>query len=405
MWRIQSTHEQSETEYLDQAIERIEGDQELFLRAEALLSAAEKAEPLMAECFRTPQDIRYHSEGPTVRYHLRLMLMVLYALSEEKLHLIDIEEFRRLQGYEGEIDELEEILKENIALFEVFILCHDVGKWPSVFFSSKKSSRGDELGFQMGREHHFAEKHDERVQMREKYIALFAKFKAQHPNEPASEVQSNFFLTYGIEVHYPGHARMVHSPVYEDLIDRFVMTHKLPGRDRDLVFDLMSYHIEFLHDFKDVNSHKIGTYLHLATKRGYDGDDFVDLMQGCLLLDTVFGSKRLSAHGHWHDPSILVNCLRSEHEFAPLRRVEKEAEREAAEKRGRNQAFKEVGLDGIAMMDLLKMEAGPKFGMMLRRIHAAILGQGEMPKFDKKIAHEIEQRSLEYYNKIFVKGE
>jgi len=38
MWRIQSTHEQSETEYLDQAIERIEGDQELFLRLNPFLS-------------------------------------------------------------------------------------------------------------------------------------------------------------------------------------------------------------------------------------------------------------------------------------------------------------------------------------------------------------------------------
>jgi hypothetical protein len=405
MWRFQSVHKQSETEYLNQAVERIQGDSELYQRAEALLSGAEKAEPLMMDCFKTPQDSRFHAEGPSVRYHLRLMLMTLYALSEEKLHLIDIEEFRRLEGYAGEIDELEEIIKENIALFEVFILCHDVGKWPSVFFHTKKNSRGEELGFQMQRAQLFADKHDERAQLREKYLTLYDDFQSNHLNEPSCDVQSNFFLTYGIEVHYPGHASKIHAPVYESLIDRFVTTHRLPGRDRDLVFDLMGMHIDFLNDFRSVDPIKIQNYFHIATKRGWDADDFIDLMQGCLLLDTVFGSKQLSAHEYSHDPSLLINCLKSEHDFAPKRRAEKEEARELQEKRGRNKAFREVGLDGVALMDLLSAEPGPEFGLVLRRIHAAILGEGSMPQFSKKIMQEIDQRSLAYYNNVFTKRE
>ena len=107
MWRFQSTHERSETEYLDQTIERLEADTFLSKRADALLDGASASEPMLADLFRTPQDIRYHAEGPVVRDHLKQMLIALYGLVEEKFHLIDLEEFRRLKGYEGEIEELE----------------------------------------------------------------------------------------------------------------------------------------------------------------------------------------------------------------------------------------------------------------------------------------------------------
>ncbi len=405
MWRFQSFHERGETEYLDQVIERVRADERFYKRAEAMLSGASEAEPLIADSLRTPQDIRYHAEGPFVHDHLRYMLMGLYAIVDEKVHLIDIEEFRRMKGYEGEIEELEEIIKENAALFEVFTLCHDVAKWATVRFVSREHSRGKEKGFHMNKDAYVHASQAERAKLRTRYLELYQEFEQDHPGHSARELQREFFLTYEIEAHYPHHARQIHAPVYESLLDRFVVAHELPSRDQDLLGDLIGHHMEFNKDFLEVRPERIRRYSHLAQARGWDADDFMDLIQGCILLDMVFGSTRLSAHGYWHDASPLTNILQSEHQYAPIRRVEKMKDRELQEKQSRNNVFREVGLDGVALMELLGTEPGPKFGKELRRIHSGILGRGDMPKFGKTIDHEIEKRALAYYKKTFVAGE
>ena len=405
MWRYKSVHELSDAEYLDQAIERIEVDGILRGHADALIHGASEQEPMIAQLILTPQDIRYHAEGPIVQDHLRLMLMGLYAMAEEKLHLIDIEEFRRLKGYEGEIDEVEEIIKENIGLFEVFTLCHDIAKYSTITFSSPKGSRGEELGFNSPHNHHFDEASHERARLREQYQDLYKEFSAMHPTASDREIQVQFYLTYGIQAHYPHHGRKIHAPMYEDLLDRFCEAHRLPSRDRDLLDDLIAHHMEFNRDFGKSSASSMGRYVHLAKKRGYDADDFIDLMQGCLFLDMVIGSKRLAPHGYWHDPTPLENCLRSEHDWAPQRRVEKTRGHEADEVRARNKAFQKVGLDGVALMDLLNMDAGPEFGMTLRRVHAGVLGRGDMPRFGKNIDQELSVRAGEYYKQVFQKGE
>ena len=168
MWRFQSFHQRSETEYLDEVIDRVRADANLYKRAEVMLSGASEAEPLIADSLRTPQDIRYHAEGPFVRDHLRYMLMGLYALVEGKVHLIDIEELRRLKGYEGEIEELEETIKENAALFEVFALCHDAAKWATVRFVSRDHSRGREKGFHMDENKYVHAAQADRAKLRSK---------------------------------------------------------------------------------------------------------------------------------------------------------------------------------------------------------------------------------------------
>jgi len=405
MWRIESTHVQKESEYLDQVIEKLEVDAHLFEHAQAILTAATHQEPLIAESLKTPQDVRYHAEGPVMRDHLRLMLMFLFALTEEKIHLTDIEEFRRLRGYEGEFQELEDLLKEQSAFFIVFTLCHDVAKWVTTTFSSESGSRGEYLGFNTPRAHHHDEVAHERAQKRDEYLELYKNFSQREFRGTDRETQAQFFLHYGIKVHYPHHARKIHAPVYRDLLQRLCDAHGLTQHDRELVEDLIAHHMECGFDFKVRRPSRIRRYTHLAFKRGYDADDLIDLAQACLLLDQVVGSVRLSPHGPWHDYKGLVHFLQSEHDFAPHRRVEKEALREAEEKKHRNQVLREVGLDGLALMDVLGMEPGPQFGQALRRIQAGILGQGEMPTFGKKIDVEIARRSSLFYTTLFEKGE
>ncbi|MFA4845027.1 MAG: hypothetical protein WC654_00505 [Patescibacteria group bacterium] len=395
MWRFESTHEQKETEYLNAIIERIEVDQHLRGHAQAILDGVAAQEPLIAQSLLTPQDVRYHAEGPIMRDHLTLMLMTLTAVTEEKLHLIDIEEFRRLKGFEGEIQELEDTLKEHVAFFQVFTLMHDVCKWVSISFTGSK----DHATFFP------SSSLEEQLRQRAKYLQLYKTFEQQHIGESPQEIQAQFYLVNRIDVHYHNHARHIHTRVYQDLLNRLCEAHGLTDRDSAFLEDLISHHMEFSSDFSVVRGKRIDRYIHLATKRGYDADDFLDLLQGCQLLDGVCGSKRLSPRGYFHDPSPLINCLKSEHEYAPWRVAQKEREREEAERRARNRLLKEVGLDGVALMDVLNMEPGREFGLALRRVQAGILGKAEMPRFGGKADQEIEKRVAQFYQKSFKKGE
>ena len=405
MWRFESTHERADSQYLDQMIAALEVDAHVQSHADSILDAVAHQEPLIAQSLQTPQDPRFHAEGSVMRDHLRLMLMFVFALVEEKAHMVDIEEFRRLKGYEGEIQELEDLMKENISFFQVYTLCHDVAKWVSVTFSARRGSRGFELGFNKPRAHHFDEAAHERAQKLAQYRELYRQFAGAEFHGTGRQTQAQFYLHYGIDVHYPNHARKIHTPVNGALLTRLCEAHRLPARDREMLEDLISHHMEFGRDFHAVRPARIARYVHLARKRGYDADDFIDLAQACLFLDHSVGSLRLAAHGAWHETDGIVHFLKSEHDFAPHRRDEKEALRETQEKKERNRVLREVGLDGIAMMDVLGMESGPEFGLALRRIHAGIFGQGEMPRFGRKIDVEIEKRAGEYYKKLFEKGE
>jgi hypothetical protein len=406
MWRTRSVHKRGETEYLDAALERLARDARLRERADAAIRAAARQEPLFEEALRTPQSPPFHCEGPFLEDHLRAMLVALYGLAEEKFHLIDVEEFRRLTGYEGEIDEMEEMAKENLALMEAFVLCHDAGKWAALSFTSEEGSEGRRLGFQMRRESDWHEIGvPERAKFRAKYLELYDAFAAERAEEPSRAVQAAFFSAYGIRAHYPGHERLVHASVYHGLMHRFAAARRLTDRDTNLLEDLIANHIDAGLAFAETaEPGKADRFVKIAADREYDADDFLDLLQACLFLDMACGSARRSDHGPWHDPSSVINFLRAEHDYAPWKRAEKEAVREEEKKRARNRAFRAVGLDGVALMELLRMEPGPAFGEMMRRIQAAVVGEGPMPKLPKGVAEEVGTRAEKFYEATFEKG-
>ncbi|MBU0646261.1 hypothetical protein KJ611_02140 [Patescibacteria group bacterium] len=405
MWRMETYKKERDSEFLDGLMERIEMNQHLWQKAEALLSGVAKQEPLFADALRTPQSPHYHAEGPTLQHHLRLMLMVLYAVAEGKLSLLDIEEFRRMKEYEGEIKELEQTIRESAALFEAFILCHDAAKWASVFFSAPKGSRGEQLGFDMDLMFKWDEfGASERAKAREKYLLLFDDFVREHPGENEESIEAQFYLYYGIRVHYPGHERAIHTPVYRHLLERVGVAHGLSEQDRVLLEDLIGHH-QIGEQFNEVRPEGIRKLMHFAQARGYDSDDFIDRLQAGVFLDMVSASKRLAPHGTWRDPSVLINFLRSEHEYQPGRRQEKLLRREAEAKREQNRLFREVGLDGVALMELFEMDPGPQFGKVMRKVHNAIAGKEEIPEWpNQKVANEMKTRVAQYYSRAFDQG-
>jgi hypothetical protein len=402
MWRYQSIHERGETESFSDAMNRIHKDKRLYTRANSFLDAVAKSEPIIADALTTPQSIRYHGEGPYLRSHYISMLQVLYAIEEEKFHFVDIEEFRRMRGFEGELDELEETIKENLALMEVFVLCHDAAKWATVSFSAKEESKGLHLGFSVDESHHWEDEgFVHRAEMRKRYLELFEEFVETHHEGPDQKAQEEFFHEYGISVHYPGHDRMIHSPLYRQLLVRIGEAHGLNDREIALLEDIIGHHLEPLTDFRSVQPKKIKRYHLLANKHGFDADDFLDVFQGCFFLDAVCGSQKFSLKDERYQSVFLERFLRSEHEYAPWLREQKKEKREQKEQRERNRLFKKVGLDGISLMDLLELPPGPEFGVLLRAIHDAILGRTDWPAVSSSAQSELERRTEAFYELAF----
>ncbi len=404
MWRYQSVHQRSQTEYLDEVIARLEFDQGLMCRANATLEAIAAQEPILKESLKTPQDPRSHAEGPFMDAHLRRMLIVLYAVVEEKMHLIDIEEFRRMKGYEGEIDELEEMLKEKHAFFESFILVHDASKMHAIMFFSPAGSRGERYGFSSKYVVDPAIDQQQRHEALDRYRLLFDRFKSDHAHLSERDLQQAFYEAHEIRVSYPHHDRMMYAPVQQSLLERVANAHQLSDRDRSMLSEIIGRHLEF-EAFHKVDLAMTHWLLHLAKANNYDGDDFLDLVGGCIFLDWVCGSMRTNGGGMFHDAHYLTNVFISEHQLFPERRLEKYEARERKKKEERNRYFQDVGLDGVGLMKLLRMRSGPEFGRVMRTIHQAILGEGEMPKFAPAIEKELGTRATAFYNKLFMKGD
>ena len=406
MWRPQIILPQEDSLFFESFMERIKKDSNLQEKAEQILIQAEQDETLIKESYGTPQSPTYHGEGPFLRDHLKLFLQSLHAIVEGGASLLTIEEFRGMKGYEGEIQEMEEVIKENVALFEVFALCHDVAKWSTVYFSAKEGTRGAAAGFSMKREHNWEKEGlSERAKMRTQYLELYEEFASKRTDEFSWQTQSEFALSYGINVHYPGHDRAIHAPVYRALLERMGERYRLPEHDIDLLEDLISHHLSPLKDFSQVRPNRLGHYYHFSRVRGYDADDFIDRLQACVFLDAVCASLHRGAHGTWHEMSLIQNFFRSEHDYAPERRVEKQLKKEEGEQQVQNHYFREVGLDGVALMKLLRMAPGPMFGKVLYQIQQAVLGKGKMPDFDKNITKEIEERSGKFFEFYFQKGQ
>ncbi len=390
MWRLESRHARGETESLDAVLRRITTEDRIQ-RVEHILREAGAKEPLLRDMLNTPQTPPHHAEGPMVSDHLTAALTGLYALIEGDLHLIDIEEFRRLNGYEGEIDELEEMIKEYAAFFEVFLLCHDAPKWVAVSFEQEGES------FSVRGAHWKDEGASLRAKERAEYVKALTLFIQTHPSLSREELGAQFFAMRRMRAHYAGHATLVHAPVYKDLLTRVANSRRLTDHDRELLCDIIAHHMDPIGDFYEkADPDSIPKYVRFAQTHGYDPDDYIDLLQAAVLLDAVFGSRELKRGSAVASPEVLVNFLRAEHAHAPHRRTEKERARVEAYEKKQQKRFREVGLDGVSLLGLFQMEPGPAFGEVLREIQSAVLEKRALPNVRGTHA-ELTRRAKKFY--------
>lgn len=406
MWRRDFFSSDQESRYLDEALALLERDETLRNQANATIRSLASIEPVFADSLRMPQSPNHHAEGPFLEDHLRMTLVSLYAILSGKLHVLEIEEFKRMHGYEGEFQEMEDIIKEHAASFETFVLCHDAAKWSNIFFIASPGTRGFDLGFHQHANLFWDDaRFAEQAKARKTYLELFDAFAKEHANESGRRIQEEFYDVYRIRVRNAGHDKAIHSPVYRGLLARVALARHVSDHEIELLETLIAHHMDPLVDFgKELNPSSTSRYIAIANRHNIDADDFIDFLQACAFLDMVCGNIHPNRHGYWHDPTVVINFFRSEHDFAPWKRQEKEELREDERCRARQRMYRETGLDGVALLDLLGMEPGPAFGSLLKRIHEAIEGYGNMPPLPPDAMDAIGRRIIAYRQKTFVPG-
>ncbi len=394
MWRTDFTKLKEFARGLDEVLFEVEADQELIERANRTISKARKKYPVLADALDSPQSADKHAEGPRLEDHVRHILIVLYGLFDGRFHLLDLEEFRRLKGYEGEIEEIEETIKERAAFFEAFALAHDIGKGAALVFRTPEESKGAKEGLgrsvALGWEEYGGEG---RLIARKKYDDLFETFAADHQDLEPKIVQAEFFKEYRISVSNRGHERFAHMPHFQEVIRSLGGEYRLPEKDIDLLVMAIASHMKPVHsfwrraDFKDYDR-----LVKYSVKMGYDPDDFLDLLLAGTTLDVCFGSEQLTDRGYKHYPGVTINFLKAEHDWGPQKRREAEEKRKDKKKKKRNKIYKEVGLDGDALLELLQMTPGPEFGKLLRQIQGAVEDPAMIPELDRAVTQIIIQR-------------
>jgi hypothetical protein len=87
--------------------------------------------------------------------------------------------------------------------------------------------------------------------------------------------------------------------------------------------------------------------------------------------------------------TVVENFMRAENAASPEIRWLIKKGREEKEEQRWQKTFHETGLDGSALMALLKMKPGPDFGLILKQIQSAARGTGELPRLPSNIVKEL----------------
>lgn len=366
---------------------------EWLSRADETLAKVRKKYPVLSDTLESPQSPDKHAEGPRVNDHLRLMLAALYAILDGRINLLEIEEFARMKGYEGEIEEIERTIKEWAAWYEVFVLMHDIAKGPTVRFIPAPGSLGEQHGFGSLKAGWDEIGGEERLVWRKTYDDLYAGFAATRVGEKRQIIQVEFFKKFGLSVSNWGHAKAIFKPHLEEQVRRCAKEYRINENDTELLIDVIAMHLEPLIRFRKGAEPKDYDYLVThANKQGYDADDYLDLLQGCVLLDMVLGRQAVGPHGYWHDATTIENFLRAEHDWAPWKKEERKKGEKAGRKADIKKLMKEHGLDGNTLMSLTGMTPGPELGKLIGEIERAVEELGYLPELDQKYEAEIMRR-------------
>ncbi len=402
MWRTGHNKPAPFARPLDEVLSDFAHDPFLREWTDQIINEAKAKYPALREALNAPQSANHHGEGPMIEDHVREILKTLYALVEGRFRLSEIEEFARLGGYEGELEELEETIKERAAFFKAFALLHDIGKGAAISFTAEEGSLGAEQGFGQSIALGWGEYGgEERYAAQRKYEDLFDRFAAEHPDLTSQEIQAEFFRKYKITIHHHGHARLIHLPMYEEVARALAEEYRLTEDDTDLLIELCASHMDPLHKFwHDAQAKDYDLMVKHAVEVGRDPDDFLDLLLAGTFLDVPGGSLQL-VNGGYHRPSAaLINFMKAEHDYMPHRRAQTEQARAERMLKQKREVYRQVGLDGDTLLDFMGMTPGPDFGKLLKEIQGAVERPEMMPDLSPALRPEVSKRIVAAREKI-----
>jgi hypothetical protein len=371
MWREWTSHQRGETKFLKEAIEA--------LASTPLPTISPGERELWDEVLMCPQSADCHAEGPFIEDHLKLMWQILMAVVNGELHLCDIEELRRLKDLAGELDEIEDTIKEKAASLEVFILCHDLGKSETVHFSAQPNSEGSNKKLHNNFSDVWKLNNSDRTKNVARYNEEYKKFATTFSGASAQEIHAAFFSLHQVTITHPGFTHTIVKPRFKKFFDYECEARRLTTEDAEDVFRTIFLQEKLIHDFSQGVNVSAHCYLSkYAIKYGRDVDDFLDLLLATLFLE-VCASPKLMAHGIFYDISSVVNFLLSEHEALPGKREERIKKRQKKKLKIEREKFRQAKLDGNDLMKLFQMKPGREFGKLLAEVQIFAKNQGVMP--------------------------
>lgn len=356
-------------------------DADLLLSVETFLSPLKTAFPCLASALLFPQSVDLHAEGPRVEHHVRQALLILFALETDKLALTDTLEVVQMRGFETEWLEIERAMKESSATLRTAIFLSQLGKPETVQFIALAD----------------APPVSKTLLTRSAYEEAFKLWEKQHQSDSPIDLARGFFLAYRVSVQTPNAYEHLFAKdtvaTFEALALREGLTEEAKWQTRELVLHLGSAFSIFSHR-EDAGAYE--RFLKLLQARKIHEEPFVRLLQALMFCLFVAGAMQSSAHGVWHDMSVVEAFLRAEHSAVPARRALAERRREEEKKRAWQRLFQETKLDGAGLLELFQMKPGPEFGRLLHVVQKMARGEeGELPKLDSAVHQELIQRLQE----------
>lgn len=317
--------------------------------------------PKLQETLLSPQSPDKHAEGPLLEDHLRLILVHIKALVENKIRLEELPEFARAidqlsaepaSYVRVELKRVEDIIKKQPAFFEIFGLYHDLAKPDTLGFAARDKKPVD----------------------RAQFFSLLDEFARERPElliTPA-RFQEEFFNTYGISLNNYRHGEIA-AETHEEIIRRASEARELLMGDQDIMLRLIELHIEPHARF--VNGPDAQGFGRLMKKfEGLQREprEVIRMLRAGALLD-VLGTKRIAADGSRESQvELAVNFMLAERAYDEL--LAETAKRDAYKAAAREAGFTSAWL----ITDLGLRDRA--IGEAQRAVEAAVAGAAlELP--------------------------
>jgi len=320
-------------------------------------------------------------------HHIERMMTGFFAMLNEDFNVLQFEEFAREKNLKLEFTEMQEILREQAATLEAFIILHDIAKRDVISFAAPAGSLGAAEGFQKG------SKLKPEIQS-QNYLKLARAYSAQSNDLSDSDLAARFYDKYQIRVHYYDHSQMAVSEKYEATREAIGDLYRLTARDREMLRLIVKYHMDAILFFKHgVDASKYSLMGSRATKSGLDADDYLDIQLAALFLDTTIGTRVYKEGKCISDVNPVLNILRSEEMSAPHRRQRRQVGLEQRQKSAFKHILKTVELDSESVFEKMEIPFGPGRAQVIEELHNLIKNSEELidtNKYSSEMIKKIE---------------